>query len=375
MHDALVLKVPKYAVLAKQHDAELVDELHYVARRMVESAIHHQPLGKTDLNFFRDVGRERARARFSPDDLRAGMQLAYLAGASDVSVLADTSNHVDVTTYFAHATRELGQLARVADVACAAALAEMDGGKLGMGLLVRHLLEGSSPDATAAALGVTLPAGYLLLLCRPRPYGSRQKIHPMVAERLLARVPGALCQLRARSEELLLLLPITEDTLRTVRATGSDLTAELAAIMGNLHVLESVAASPQAVPAAYAEAKNSIALIAAMPDAENRPYHVNELLIESTISAQPALRRKLAGLLEPLDQGKDLRRTLEILFACGLDREKTAKRLYIHRRTLTYRLLRIRTLTGFDPAAAHGIQVLRCALTAARLPASLQDAT
>ncbi|WP_279579304.1 PucR family transcriptional regulator [Fodinicola feengrottensis] len=149
----------------------------------------------------------------------------------------------------------------------------------------------------------------------------------------------------------------------------------MAAIMGNLHVLESVAASPQAVPAAYAEAKNSIALIAAMPDAENRPYHVNELLIESTISAQPALRRKLAGLLEPLDQGKDLRRTLEILFACGLDREKTAKRLYIHRRTLTYRLLRIRTLTGFDPAAAHGIQVLRCALTAARLPASLQDAT
>ncbi|MFF4860046.1 helix-turn-helix domain-containing protein [Streptomyces rubiginosohelvolus] len=36
----------------------------------------------------------------------------------------------------------------------------------------------------------------------------------------------------------------------------------------------------------------------------------------------------------------------------------------MHRRTLTYRIKRIRELTGLDPTTAHGIQLLRAALTA-----------
>jgi hypothetical protein len=92
------------------------------------------------------------------------------------------------------------------------------------------------------------------------------------------------------------------------------------------------------------------------------------LLLELSIARQPDIRRRLAALLAPLDAGPDLRRTLDVLFACDLDRERTASELYIHRRTLRYRLDRIKSLSGIDPHSARGIQLLRAALTADRLP-------
>ena len=86
------------------------------------------------------------------------------------------------------------------------------------------------------------------------------------------------------------------------------------------------------------------------------------------IARQPDIKQRLAALLAPLDAGQDLHRTLEALFACNLDRERTASKLCIHRRTLRYRMDRIRDLSGIDPDSTHGIQLLRAALTATRLP-------
>jgi sugar diacid utilization regulator len=104
-----------------------------------------------------------------------------------------------------------------------------------------------------------------------------------------------------------------------------------------------------------------------MPDARNRPYRIDELLIELAISRQPDIRERLADLLAPLRQGTDLRRTWEALFGCGLDRERMTRALSVHRRTLTYRIQRIHDLTGLDPTTAHGTQLPRGALTASRL--------
>ncbi|MFD0532815.1 helix-turn-helix domain-containing protein [Actinomadura luteofluorescens] len=56
-----------------------------------------------------------------------------------------------------------------------------------------------------------------------------------------------------------------------------------------------------------------------------------------------------------------------MLLACNLDRERAARELWIHRRTLHYRLDRIRELSGVDPSSARGLQLFRAALTSVRL--------
>jgi sugar diacid utilization regulator len=109
-------------------------------------------------------------------------------------------------------------------------------------------------------------------------------------------------------------------------------------------------------------------IVIAMPDATVHPYEMDELLVELAVARQPALKSRLVDVLAPLQDGKDLLRTLEVLFDCGLDRERTTRMLHIHRRTLGYRLRRIRDLTGIQPNTAHGIQLLRSALVATRLP-------
>ncbi|MGI5202590.1 hypothetical protein ACQEU6_13600 [Spirillospora sp. CA-108201] len=85
--------------------------------------------------------------------------------------------------------------------------------------------------------------------------------------------------------------------------------------------------------AALEEASRVLTIAKAIPDAEDRPYRADELLVELAILGQPAIRGRLAAVLSPLDAGTDLRRTLEVLLACNLDRERAARELWIHRRT------------------------------------------
>ncbi len=140
-----------------------------------------------------------------------------------------------------------------------------------------------------------------------------------------------------------------------------------AALAGPVHAAASLRRGLADIPDALEEASRVLTAVKAIPDAEDRPYRADELLVELAILEQPAIRGRLAAVLQPLDAGTDLRRTLEVLLACNLDRERAARELWIHRRTLHYRLDRIRDLSGVDPSSARGIQLFRAALTSARL--------
>lgn len=162
-------------------------------------------------------------------------------------------------------------------------------------------------------------------------------------------------------------LPVESEA--AVEVQGVPLVCEIAKVAGpGLRAAQAQVESPSAIPAAVEEVREALSLVSAMPDAQLRPYQLQELLVELAVARQPMIRQRLADLLLPLRDGKDLTRTLEVLFGCGLDRERTTNVLHIHRRTLTYRLQRIRALTGINPATAHGIQILRSALVATRLP-------
>ena len=59
------------------------------------------------------------------------------------------------------------------------------------------------------------------------------------------------------------------------------------------------------------------------------------------------------GLLDPLvshdhERGGDLLRTLTVFFECSENASEAADRLFLHRNSVSYRLERVRELTGLD---------------------------
>lgn len=121
------------------------------------------------------------------------------------------------------------------------------------------------------------------------------------------------------------------------------------------------------VAAGSAEAKSILHLAQALglpPGA----YRRQDLLFEYAVSRDPSSMSGLAALLEPLARGRtDLVETVEVYFACDLERRQAAATLHVHPNTLDYRLRRVRALTGVDVSSLAGASVLRAALVARHL--------
>jgi PucR C-terminal helix-turn-helix domain/GGDEF-like domain len=369
IRDAMVGHVRGYAMLPSAGQGILLGEVHETWDVVLRQAEANEPLKEADLEVFRDLGRRRGWDAFPFDDVRAGFDVAYVSGLQDCIAVAEGGDPELPMAFTAWGSHEQSRIVQA--VMETYVMARREAGDHGQAneLVLRHLLNGTSAAAAADAAGMALPRGYLVLLCRPQ--GSVEfdaAVQRSVMERVIETGPGVLWRGDPLRGKLLVLLPVEEDPAVT-QAVAANLTAALARTIGRrLHAAEALAATPDAVPAAFGEAQQAITLVAAMPDAESRPYRTEELLIELAVARQPEMRQRLIDLLAPLTQGTDLQHTLAALFDCGLDREKTARALYIHRRTLTYRIKRIRELTGLDPTTAHGIQLLRAALIATRIP-------
>jgi sugar diacid utilization regulator len=86
---------------------------------------------------------------------------------------------------------------------------------------------------------------------------------------------------------------------------------------------------------------------------------------------QAALVDLVHALLEPLTRSRGgaepLLKTLEVYFATGAVATETARRLHMSVRTVTYRLAKVKTLTGTDPADPAQRLALHMAVVGARL--------
>jgi sugar diacid utilization regulator len=100
---------------------------------------------------------------------------------------------------------------------------------------------------------------------------------------------------------------------------------------------------------------------------------LRDVLLEYQLSRPSQAVRELARLLEPLDRNPDLPLTLETYLSHDCDRRRTAAALHVHPNTLDYRLRRIVTLTGLDPATTHGLQTLGAAVAARRFAGVGED--
>ncbi|OAR26381.1 hypothetical protein A8W25_13260 [Streptomyces sp. ERV7] len=96
----------------------------------------------------------------------------------------------------------------------------------------------------------------------------------------------------------------------------------------------------------------------------------NQVISELAISRDSEYRGQLVSLIAPIIETPELLKTLRTLYLMDLDRTRTARRLNVARRTLTYRLERIEQLTGINPVRTRGILAFALALAAQDLAPS-----
>lgn len=83
----------------------------------------------------------------------------------------------------------------------------------------------------------------------------------------------------------------------------------------------------------------------------NKVFHILDIgMFISLGDAEFERKKELASqIFSPLFNKRDLLKTVEIFFDCGMNLTCAAKRLHLHRNTLVYRLLKIKRLLGLDP--------------------------
>ncbi|MFR9676880.1 PucR family transcriptional regulator [Streptomyces sp. TR06-5] len=363
IRDELIRHVPSYGAQSATQQSLLLREVHQTWRPVLDRAASDEPLDEQDLAVYRSLARTRALQAFPFADFRSGFEVAHTAGLRECLALAEPGDTVHPVAFTRWGVRELPRVLDAVTESYLEACRQRGRRSAARELLLEALLAGRRPAGTSPP-----PAGYLILLYRPVP-ADRPRLdgRQTAAEQVLLKSEGALWRGGPSVGGMTLLVPV-EDRPAIARKTAADLTEALAEVWGHrLRVAEAYAPTVGDIPAAHHEARRTLVLVCAAPDAESRPYRAEEFLVELALARQPDIRKQLTRLLEPLRSGTDLRHTLEVLFDCGLDRGRTAEALHLHRRSLTYRLQRIRQLSGFDPTTAHGIQVLRAALSAARL--------
>ncbi|MFH8370576.1 helix-turn-helix domain-containing protein [Streptomyces sp. NPDC018031] len=130
---------------------------------------------------------------------------------------------------------------------------------------------------------------------------------------------------------------------------------------------------PAGLATSMAEARHA-ALATALADIPGRVQHADQLGITQILMAtcnSPAMRETAATLLTPLlddPAGPDLLRTIETYLTSGCSTADTARRLNLHRNTVTQRLARACAILGITLDTADERLAIQLACRAHRLP-------
>ena len=125
------------------------------------------------------------------------------------------------------------------------------------------------------------------------------------------------------------------------------------------------------IPRSYEEAREGLTMAVRL-HLDTPVIHAEQLLIYRVLLRdQPAITDLVQAVLGPLVQARGgaepLLTTLDAYFATGSVTTETARRLHLSVRAVTYRLDRIRTLTGHDPTDPTQRFTIHAAVLGARL--------
>ncbi|MFI5866088.1 PucR family transcriptional regulator [Streptomyces sp. NPDC051546] len=219
------------------------------------------------------------------------------------------------------------------------------------------LLAGRPARRAAERYGRTLAERYEVVVLRlpEAPGGATNRMLRALRSELDGN-PEVLATFKG--EGGVLLVPLGPDGATRRLLTRLDTAAEL-----RCTAAAAVAEDHGAIPQAQTEASEVLALAEDL----GRPpglYRLSDLAVEYQLVQPGPARDALARVLAPLDDQPHLIATLREFIAAGYRRAEAAEALTVHRNTLTYRLGRIRLLTGHDATDPTSARHLAAALTA-----------
>ncbi|WP_433733845.1 PucR family transcriptional regulator [Nocardia sp. CA-129566] len=100
-------------------------------------------------------------------------------------------------------------------------------------------------------------------------------------------------------------------------------------------------------------------------------YRMTDLAVEYQLTRGGPATRRIATILNPLDAHPELFDTMRAYLGNDMNRQLTARQLYVHPNTVDYRLRRIAQLTSVDLATSAGISQAAIALLARDLDRSV----
>nr|WP_232328186.1 helix-turn-helix domain-containing protein [Kibdelosporangium sp. MJ126-NF4] len=155
--------------------------------------------------------------------------------------------------------------------------------------------------------------------------------------------------------ELVALLPCNDIGTAEERATG--LVRDFAHLAGRPCAAGAATGRIRALgdTATLARRISQVAPVEAVP---RRLHFMADVFVELGVAKLPQVDDWLRGLARQLEPGADLITTLDTYYQHDMNRLNTAGALYVHPRTLDYRLQRVQELVGMNPGSRQGVRVL-----------------
>ncbi|MFC4128474.1 PucR family transcriptional regulator [Nocardia rhizosphaerae] len=140
-----------------------------------------------------------------------------------------------------------------------------------------------------------------------------------------------------------------------------DLAVRLSKQFGTtVHLAEFTKIARERIPAAIENA-NELTELAHLRGLASGCYRLDDLLLDYQLTRPGPARERLARQMIPLLDNPHLVAALEAHLRHGSNRKPAAREIHVHPNTYTYRLRRIREITGLDPADPAESRVLAAA--------------
>ncbi|WP_028478015.1 CdaR family transcriptional regulator [Nocardia sp. CNY236] len=242
--------------------------------------------------------------------------------------------------------------------------------------LASALLSGRGSSALARQTGIPIATSYqVVALSIPEhpdergPYVdgiivARRKLHRLQAELATTFASRALALLSVKGGTLLIPLGDEETSL-------NDATLELLADAAAVPLTATVVPSEtDRIPESADQAHELLNLVRAGA----RPpglYRMWDLAVEYQLTRSGPATQRIATILDPLDSHPELFDTMRAYLRNDMNRQLTARQLYVHPNTVDYRLRRISQLASIDLTTSAGISQAAVALLARDLDRSV----
>ncbi|QQC87656.1 PucR family transcriptional regulator [Streptomyces alfalfae] len=221
--------------------------------------------------------------------------------------------------------------------------------------------------ARAERFGLRLSHAHAVAVTEgPAPYDDTDAVPRSLEDELLGRFGDRDILLGTKDGRLVCVAPAHQDDVLAHFAKLSH-----AATDGGRVALGRPRPGPTGIAHSYEEALNTLELAARM-GFDEPVLHAADLLVFPVLTRdRQALVDLVLNTLGPLEQSRGgagpLIATLQAYFATGCVTAQAARRLSLSIRALSYRLDRVHTLTGSDPADPRDRYTLQTAVIGARL--------